>query len=69
MAFVSTASLTGSKTVTTNVSPALTASVLTTLMATPIEQFTIAQLHQLTDALKRIPGGGAPSSVVGALLV
>lgn len=68
MPFVSSATVSNSKTVSTSVSPALTASVLTALMAIPVEQLTIAQLRQLTDAVKCVPGGGAPSSVIGALL-
>jgi hypothetical protein len=69
MPFVSTATVSGSKTVTTSVSPALTANLLTGLMATPVEQLTIAQLDQLKDATKRIVGGGNPAAVIGALLV
>jgi hypothetical protein len=60
----STAVCTGSKTVTTNISPALTASVITNLLAIPVEQLTIAQLDALKDATKRVPYGGTPTSVL-----
>ena len=58
----------GSKTVTRDYSPALTGAALTTLLATAIENLTIAQLKQITDALARIPGGSAESTLVGTLL-
>jgi hypothetical protein len=59
--------LTGTKTVTQGLSPALTAAVLTALLATPIEQLTVAQLKQLNDATKRIKGGHAPGAALGTL--
>jgi hypothetical protein len=62
------ASVSGSKTVTTNISPALTAGTLTTILATAPENMTVAQLDQLRDALKRVPFGHTASSVIGALL-
>jgi hypothetical protein len=46
----------------------LSATYLTTLLATPIENLTVAQLRDLTDALKRVSGGEARTSVVGTLL-
>jgi hypothetical protein len=61
-------SVSGSKTCTQSVSPSLTASVLTSLLATAPENFTVAQLSQLHDALARIPGGGEPTTTIGALL-
>jgi hypothetical protein len=60
--------VTGSKTITLNAYPGLTASTLTTIMATPVEQLTVAQLGQLKDAISRIPGGGNPSATIGSLL-
>jgi hypothetical protein len=62
------ASVTDSKTVTTDVSPALTASVLTSLLATAPENMTVGQLGQIQDAISRVPYGGTPTSVIGALL-
>jgi hypothetical protein len=62
------AQVTGSKTVTQNVSPAATAAVLTAMLATPIEDLTIAQLRLLEDAVRKIPGGNAPGNTIGGLL-
>ncbi|HEY1754821.1 MAG TPA: hypothetical protein VGG72_05460 [Bryobacteraceae bacterium] len=61
------AAVTGSKTVT---KPAAnhTAAYLTTLMATPVEQFTILQLHDLGEALRAQSGGDEPTETIGALL-
>lgn len=67
--FVSIATVSNSKTVSMSVSPALTASLLTALMAIPIEQLTVAQYKQIGDALKRVPNGANPAAVVGALLI
>ena len=63
------ASTSGTKTVTRDVSPYLTASTLTALLATPIESLTVAQFNQLKDALTRISGGGNPAAVIGQLLI
>jgi hypothetical protein len=63
------ASTTGTKTVTTNVSPSLTAALLTALLATPIENLTVAQLREINDALTKIPGGHSPTKTIGQLLV
>ncbi|HWD97445.1 MAG TPA: hypothetical protein VG345_00335 [Bryobacteraceae bacterium] len=60
--------VTGSKTVTLSVAPHLSAAVLTGLLATPMENLTIAQLDQLRDALNRIAKGATPSSTIGSLL-
>lgn len=57
--------LTGTKTVSANVAPHLTASVLTGLLATPVENLTVAQLDQLRDAVNRVAKGATPSSTVG----
>lgn len=61
--------LTGTKSVTVSVAPHLTASVLTTLLATPVENLTVAQLDQLRDAVNRVAKGATPSSTVGSLLL
>ena len=60
---------TGSKTVTTAVAPHLSAATLTALMAIAPENLTVAQLHQIQEAIGRVEGGGAPDSTIGALLV
>lgn len=60
--------VTGSKTVTVDVSPQLTAATLTALLAIAPELWTVAQFHQLRDALDHVEGGRAAGNVVGALL-
>ena len=62
------ASVSGSKAVTQTVAPHLSATTLTTILATPVENLTVAQLAQLNDALSRIPKGKAPASTIGSLL-
>ena len=62
------ATTSGTKTVTHTIAPHLTAAVLTTLLATPIESLTVAQLKQLRDALKRVQGGDNPANLIGTLL-
>jgi hypothetical protein len=62
------ATTSGTKTVTTAVAPHLSASVLTALLAVPVENLTVAQFYQIEDALKRIPKGTAPGSVIGSIL-
>jgi hypothetical protein len=59
----------GTKTVTHTLAPHLTASLLTTLLATPIETLTIAQFDEIADALKRIPDGENPVRTIGSLLI
>jgi hypothetical protein len=62
------AATSGTKTVTHTLAPHLTAAMLTTLLATPIESLTVMQLKELCDALKRIPNGETPSQTIGSLL-
>ena len=62
------ASTTGGKTVTKDTSPNLTGPTLTTILATPVEQLTVRQLHQLWSALRRVPAGGDRSQTIGTLL-
>ena len=62
------ASVTGSKTVNNSAAPHLSASLLTTLLATAPENMTVAQVRQLVHALERVPQGGAESKTVGSLL-
>jgi hypothetical protein len=57
---------TGSKTVTKDAAPHLTAASLTTLLAKAPETMTVADLHTLLDACNRGPVN--PSSTVGTLL-
>ena len=61
-------SLTGTQTVLHDVAPHLTAAHLTALLATPVEQLTVAQLVQLIDATSRVEGGSDPAALIGALL-
>ncbi len=63
------ATTTGTKTLTRALAPHLSASLLTTLLATPIENLTVAQLDQIVDALKRTASGEDLSRTVGSLLV
>lgn len=63
------AQVTGGKTVTRGVAPHLSAAVLTALLATPVENLTIAQLEQLRDAVSRVGHGGERSEKIGQLLV
>jgi hypothetical protein len=62
------AQVTGSKTVTKDVSPNTTAAVLTAILATAIENLTVKQLQALQDAVAKIPGGHAPGTTIGTLL-
>ena len=63
------ATTSGTKTLTRTLAPHLTASVLTTLLSTPIENLTVGQLHQLVDALKRTSTGEDLTRTIGSLLV
>jgi len=47
----------------------LTATLLTTLLATPIESLTVGQLDRIFDALERLPDGENPARTIGSLLV
>jgi hypothetical protein len=58
----------GTKTVSKDLGPNYTASQLTTLLATPIENLTIAQFRFLEEALRKVSKGHDPSSVIGTLL-
>jgi len=63
------ATTSGTKTLTRTLAPHLTASLLTTLLATPLESLTIGQLHQIVDALKRSSSGEDLTRTIGSLLV
>jgi hypothetical protein len=62
------ATTSGTKTVTHTLAPHLTATILTALLATPIESLTVAQLDALVDALRRIADGENPARTIGSLL-
>jgi hypothetical protein len=62
------ATTSGTKTVTHTVAPHLSATLLTTLLATPIESLTVAQFKELRDALRRIDDGDNPVRTIGSLL-
>jgi hypothetical protein len=62
------ASVSGSKTVTTSVSPAMSATLLTSLLATAPEALTLAQLKILVQATQRGPFGSNPAATVGSCL-
>ena len=59
----------GTKTVTHPLAPHLSTALLTTLLATPIENLTVGQLDQLCDALRRVPKGETPATTIGSLFV
>jgi hypothetical protein len=63
------ASTSGTKTVTKDVAPHLTAAVLTHLLSLPVESLTVAQLQELLDAVRRLPHGEEPAVTLGSLLV
>jgi hypothetical protein len=63
------ATTSGTKTVTHTLAPHLSAALLTTLLATAIENLTVGQLDQLCDALKRVAKGETPATTIGSLLV
>jgi hypothetical protein len=58
----------GTKTVTHTIAPHLTAAILTTLLATPIENLTVGQLALICDSLTRMPDGETPTRTIGSLL-
>lgn len=62
------ATTSGTKTVTHSLAPHLTATMLTTILATPLENLTVWQLSEICDALKRIPDGETLGRTVGSLL-
>lgn len=61
------ATVSGSKTVTKDRSPVLTAAKLTSLFATAPENFTVGQVTLLGNYLASIQGGENPDTVVGSL--
>jgi hypothetical protein len=62
------ASVSGSKTVTQQAAPHLSAATLTTLLAIAPENMTVAQFNQIRDAIHRVPGAGNPAALIGALI-
>ena len=63
------ATTSGTKTVTHALAPHLPAALLTTLLATPLENLTIGQLNEICDALRRVADGENPTRVLGTLLI
>ncbi|MBV9772099.1 MAG: hypothetical protein JOZ32_21180 [Bryobacterales bacterium] len=61
------ATVTGSKTVTYNLAPHLSASTLTHLLATAPENLTVFQVKELLDAIERTPGGSNPGATLGSI--
>ena len=47
--------------------PHATAAVLTAVLATPVENLTVAQLQRLEDVVRKVPGGHAPGITIGNL--
>jgi hypothetical protein len=62
------ATVSGSKTVTQTLSPNLTHTQLSALLAIAPENYTVAQWKTIWDAISRVPGGGAPGNTIGSLL-
>lgn len=63
------AAATGTKTLTNSLAPHLSAATLTALLATPIENLTVAQFKTIEDALGRVKGGGEPTATIASLLL
>jgi hypothetical protein len=63
------ATVSGSKTCQNSVSPQLTATVLTDLMAIAPENLTVAELQQLVDAASRVSGGSNPTALLGSIFI
>jgi hypothetical protein len=63
------ASVSGSKTCNNSPMPSLSAASLTTLMSTPLESLTVAELLSLADGLRRIGKGVAPTSTLGSIFI
>jgi hypothetical protein len=63
------ATTSGTKTVTHALAPHLTAAILTTLLATPLENLTVGQLNEICDGLKRVMGGEDPARTIGSLFI
>ncbi len=61
-------SVTGTMTLSTDVSPIHDATTLTTLLGKSPEQLTVAQLNYLGEAIKRAPKGEHPSSTLATIL-
>jgi hypothetical protein len=62
------ASVSDPQVVQTIYSPALTASVLSSIYSTPPEQTTVSQVGQLLDACNRVAGGSNPNALFGAVI-
>ena len=62
------ATVSGSKTLTTDYAPHLTAATLNTILATAVENLTKLQLKQLNDAIRRVSHDHNDSTTLGAIL-
>ena len=59
--------VTGSKTITTALAPHLSASALTTLLATPIESLKLSDMDTLMDIAERVPQGARTKTLAQLL--
>lgn len=64
----SSASTSGTKTVTQSLAPHLPASLLTTILATPPQNVTATGWGILADAISRTSAGSNPANLIGAVL-
>jgi hypothetical protein len=63
------ATVSGSKTCNNSITPGLTASALTTLMSTAVENMTVAQLLSLAEGLRHVGKGLEPTTTIGSIFV
>jgi hypothetical protein len=61
------ATVSGSKTVSTDINPAHTGAALTTILAVAPENMTVKQFQFIADCLACRAGGEDPSTVIGSL--
>lgn len=57
----------GSKTCSVSITDAISATYLTGLCATPLEQMTVGNINRITEALDRVPKGHDDHQVIGNL--
>jgi hypothetical protein len=62
-------STSNTKTVTTDIAPHLSAAYLTVKLGQPAEVWTVADLHKIVDATKRVPGGDDPARTLASLFL
>jgi hypothetical protein len=61
-------SVSGTKTCTVSPSPSLSAAMLTTLLATAVEDLKVRELRTINDALCRTIGASDPEATIGSCL-